>query len=35
MAGNFIWARMFSGVLATQIEAVEKGFNADYWDDAA
>jgi hypothetical protein len=34
MAGNFIWARMFSGVLAVQIEAVEKGLNEDYWNAA-
>lgn len=32
MTGSFIWARQFSALLALQIQAVEQGLNARYWD---
>lgn len=35
MAGNFMWARQYSGILATQIQAVEQGLNKEYWSPSS
>ncbi|CBF87231.1 hypothetical protein AN9242.2 [Aspergillus nidulans FGSC A4] len=32
MTGSFIWSRQFSGILALQIAAIERGMNTEYYE---
>lgn len=31
MKGAFNWSRQYSGLLAMQIDAIERGYNDDYY----